>query len=823
MAPFVPEELDVFTIPHSRMKELVCGYVAKLEKTNFSDYVDMQQLLRSLSEAFQEFKKHEQIENNLIMKKLKNKLKQLSIRNSAVCNCHKDSHLTEILHLVEDGYTKKTVQDRVNYGLQLRKKLEDFTEDFLPHMQQEEEVFQPLLLQYFTHKELCELRKTVIQLHLQKKDDKSKDPWQFLKHLKGHNEEEFDADEKDDYCEYLSKVKEARELQKDKTAEKDETDKEKKVTERDKLEEKSTEAVPPDKTIQDLPNELLLKVMSYMGPRDLGMCQQVCRDWSVVAKDPSLWRELHPVKWAQGEWNYRIESPVEELEDEEEDEASDGEQYILLDEDADVDESADADEENAALKEIKHEAKMLTGLAKHVLPSVGQGVRVLNLGHSRALTSGLLHRMLKCCPNVEYLDLTQTKISDSGLKELGKNYCGSQLKKLILSGCVNVTDATLVRLAVALSRPCICGNKNSNETTKETEAPNPVGKETEGQEEAKESKSSEQMPTYAEHDIESLPENYIVKERPISRDKVEDCNKRLSLVQMMEDYCMCVEYQDNQQMDGWVDKENSIWKNYVDSTCLERDKNYQRGRMKGADDGGGSCGEFSRQCANVADGPCCRRQIDVSSWVKDGGGPCAEKYGMSHHPPPSLIEGDGPPNAVVARDKFNGQDAVTARFKKDCCQVSVMGSCHEGCRSSASDSNQLAIEDCAVAVPFETTNREAEDFDEYADDIDEGPPVPVRRQLQYLSLSGCYQITDFGLSTLADCGAFADLYGIDLSGCAGLTGPGIEALVNMCPALDPEHLYYCDNIIDGPLLESASGCRNQQCGARYCCRMLLAQ
>lgn len=64
-------------------------YWFQLERTNFSDYVDMQLLLQSLSEAFEEFKKHEQIENNLIMKKLKNKLKQLSIKNTAVCNCHK--------------------------------------------------------------------------------------------------------------------------------------------------------------------------------------------------------------------------------------------------------------------------------------------------------------------------------------------------------------------------------------------------------------------------------------------------------------------------------------------------------------------------------------------------------------------------------------------------------------------------------------------------------------------------------------------------------------------------------------------------------------
>ena len=33
MAPRVPEELDVFTIPHSRMKELVSGYVEKVKFT----------------------------------------------------------------------------------------------------------------------------------------------------------------------------------------------------------------------------------------------------------------------------------------------------------------------------------------------------------------------------------------------------------------------------------------------------------------------------------------------------------------------------------------------------------------------------------------------------------------------------------------------------------------------------------------------------------------------------------------------------------------------------------------------------------------------
>ena len=50
--------------------------------------MELQLLLESLLKTFMEFKSHEQIENQFILKKLKHKLRQLSIQNSAVCNCH---------------------------------------------------------------------------------------------------------------------------------------------------------------------------------------------------------------------------------------------------------------------------------------------------------------------------------------------------------------------------------------------------------------------------------------------------------------------------------------------------------------------------------------------------------------------------------------------------------------------------------------------------------------------------------------------------------------------------------------------------------------
>ena len=44
------------------------------------------------------------------------------------------------MHFIEKGYRKKTEQDRLNFGVQLKQALEEFTDSFLPHMKEEEEV-----------------------------------------------------------------------------------------------------------------------------------------------------------------------------------------------------------------------------------------------------------------------------------------------------------------------------------------------------------------------------------------------------------------------------------------------------------------------------------------------------------------------------------------------------------------------------------------------------------------------------------------------------------------------------------------------------------
>ena len=45
-----------------------------------------------------------------------------------------------MLKILKEGYSKRTEQDRINYGIQLRCAIEEFADDFLPHMKEEEEV-----------------------------------------------------------------------------------------------------------------------------------------------------------------------------------------------------------------------------------------------------------------------------------------------------------------------------------------------------------------------------------------------------------------------------------------------------------------------------------------------------------------------------------------------------------------------------------------------------------------------------------------------------------------------------------------------------------
>lgn len=57
------------------------------------------------------------------------------------------------------------------------------------------------------------------------------------------------------------------------------------------------------------PPEITLKIFSYLGPKDLCHCAQVCQKWSHSARDGDLWRELYPVRWIfKKDWRFGADS-----------------------------------------------------------------------------------------------------------------------------------------------------------------------------------------------------------------------------------------------------------------------------------------------------------------------------------------------------------------------------------------------------------------------------------------------------------------------------------------------------------------------------------
>ena len=47
------------------------------------------------------------------------------------------------------------------------------------------------------------------------------------------------------------------------------------------------------RSLNDLPDEILLKILSHFGPEDLCLIiAKVCERWNVLAKDVALWRTL---------------------------------------------------------------------------------------------------------------------------------------------------------------------------------------------------------------------------------------------------------------------------------------------------------------------------------------------------------------------------------------------------------------------------------------------------------------------------------------------------------------------------------------------------
>ncbi|XP_020486512.1 F-box/LRR-repeat protein 5 [Labrus bergylta] len=694
MAPF-PDEVDVFTGPHWRMKQLVGLYCEKLSKTNFSNNNDFRSFLQSLCATFKEFKMHEQIENEYIIGLLEQ-------RCCTVYNVHSDNKLSEMLSLFEKGlHSVKSEYEQLNYAQQLKERLEAFTQDFLPHMKEEEEVFQPMLMQYFTYEELKDIKKQVIAQHC------SQQHWDCAAEvLKG-----------------FSLWSQAEELQKAfKYADHEKTD-----YELEKNRNSSTH-------ISQLPTEIMLRLFHYLSPESLCRCSQVCSSWSELAKTGSLWRHLYPVHWARGDY---YSGPPEDLDQEPDEEwvksrQNEGRAYQEWDEDADVDESEVSGQKQSslAISTAQREKKLLNGIIQNLLPAVGPSVKSIVLAYSSTVSSKMVRQILSFCPNITHLDLTQTDVTDSAFDSwLSLGAC-LFLEHLDLSGCEKITDHTLKKLSVGLgdrtSSPC--SGKNPDRR-------------------AKLLKSSPIPITFMEE--KGL--------HPVVR-------KRQALI-----------FKHGAGRWGTASTPTRVW--VLDSSDLADIED---------------AADWSRHS-----GIALRAEESFVETQLVGGSCCCRRSRRRGHRTSS--------NASYLHQQFAMSGEIFCGHST-CCASDMALRTFTGPQSESSTFRSSTAEfrtKCSSVGGLQCGKR--------TDQSEE------KRSLRFLSLSGCYQVTDLGLRALSQRGGLPVLEHLNLSGCLFITEAGLQELVSACPSLNDEHFYYCDNI-NGPHADTASGCQNLQCGFRACCR-----
>ncbi|XP_031965214.1 F-box/LRR-repeat protein 5 isoform X2 [Corvus moneduloides] len=625
MAPF-PEEVDVFSAPHWRMKQLVGLYCDKLSKTNFSNNNDFRALLQSLYATFKEFKMHEQIENECIIGLLQQ-------RSRTVYNVHSDNKLSEMLSLFEKGLKNvKNEYEQLNYAKQLKERLEAFTRDFLPHMKEEEEVFQPMLMEYFTYEELKDIKKKVIAQHCSQKEAA-----------------EFRG---------LSKWNQAEELQ---------------------------------------------KVFKYSVDEkaDQG-------DWY---SGPAADTETEPdEEWVK---NRKDESRA----------------FQEWDEDADIDESEEAAEDSLAINIAQMEKRLLHGLIHHVLPVVGSSVKTLVLAYSSAVSSKMVRQILELCPNLEYLDLTQTDVSDSVFESwCSVGYC-QNLRHLDLSGCEKITDVAIERISRALG-------------------------------------------------IISTHHNRGVLKSCRSRNAKTLWKNREITLQSNQKY-NCLHEVSNENLIQGGDGEQH-W------TKPDGSENFNSAYvwMLDADD-----------LADIE---------DAAEWRH------RNVEGFCLMEPTSHINCSA---SCYSRDIYGLR---TRGWQQHCASTDLIYCGHSFCCAGTGLRTIRALPESSALCKKPIRTKQSEKKDSVYSGS-EKTDEETARVLQFLSLSGCYQITDRALRALTLGGGLPHLEHLNLSGCLTVTGAGLQELVSACPSLKDEHFYYCDNI-NGPHAETASGCQNLQCGFRACCR-----
>ena len=210
----------------------------------------------------------------------------------------------QILNLLRDGYTctSKPISERISFGSQLQKAVSDFTRHFIPHMQEEEEIFQPLLMKYFAHEELLLLKEQVIQQHeiwkekLMAQKETAENMLALLDTV-ASEVTDYRSGNDEEYQETLQTLVEL-------TCEN--------LTKNNKIEGDTVLEAGFD----NLPQEMMLHIFSFLNPLDRTRCAQVSKHWNMLVYSPQLWKVIYPTNWAKGYYDFQYRDPYTLVESE---------------------------------------------------------------------------------------------------------------------------------------------------------------------------------------------------------------------------------------------------------------------------------------------------------------------------------------------------------------------------------------------------------------------------------------------------------------------------------------------------------------------------
>lgn len=320
------------------------------------------------------------------------------------------SFLAQILKLIRQGYTctSRTVSERVDFGFQLQKAVFEFTEKFIPHMKEEEEVFQPLLMKYFEYEELKKLKELVIEQHelwkqrLLAEKANAENMLTILGSLASEVADYYSPD--DEQEEFQEALQTLVDLTCDSLVQ-------------EKINRKSTIT-----GFNHLPEEMITSIFSYLNVVDRTRCARVCKLWNVVVFSPQLWKELYPTNWAKGFHDFEYLDPYSFVELE----------WSTSSYDNDYDDtesvpSPQAEKEIQFYEEYVNIAQvvifsltilifMMYSFVRYGLPRFGDAVKKLVVAGGLNLSSQTFRSMLILCPNIQHLDASYTYITDISFK-----------------------------------------------------------------------------------------------------------------------------------------------------------------------------------------------------------------------------------------------------------------------------------------------------------------------------------------------------------------------------------------------------------------------